>query len=132
MYFKGLIFGTMAMLVLGAGAQIASAAPNKAENNPKIVANYSDGDHGIPGEYYLHTGSDVVMQAGGSNNFVQWFQGWSAEDGGIYEGDHTVWMVSKNGTCPTGWMFIPNASASWGSYLAAGATYCVMTNNFNY
>lgn len=124
----------VSVVVLGgflfAGQRSAWAAPNSAGNNPQIVANYSSGDHGIVGEPFLHQGSDVVMQAGSSGNFQQWFYGTSTESTGTH-GDHSIWMLANNGTCPnSNWILVPNASASWGDYLVAGADYCVKTNDY--
>lgn len=107
----------------------AMAAPFKAENNPQIVANYPTGDHGIVGEPYLHEGADVVMKAGKSGNFQQWFYGTSAEPNHPVEGDHSVWKLSKDGTCKDGWDLVENANQSWGDYLQPG-NYCVKTNDF--
>lgn len=108
----------------------AGAAPTntpKGTNNPQVVAFYQTGAHGIVGENYLHTGVDLVKRNGNSKNFQQWFLGDSAEG---FHGDHSVWKISKDGTCAADWIAVPNASASWGDYLEAGATYCVKTNSF--
>ena len=108
----------------------ALAAPKA--NNPQVVANYSTGDHGIVGEPDTHTGADVVMTAGKSGNFQQWFKGTSTENGGITEGDHSVWMnVGSRTSCPNGWDFVSSPYPAWGSYLQPGANYCVHTNDFN-
>lgn len=115
----------LAAVILG-GANTAKAAASP--NNPQVVAYYLTGSHGIVGEYYLHEGKDVVMRAGNSGNFQQWFYGTSAE--GVH-GDHSVWKISKNGTCSDGAILVPNASASWGDYLVHGADYCVKTNDFH-
>src|SRR3954466_6936829 len=99
------ILGTVA--ILGASAGTAAAAPFNALNNPQIVANYSSGDHGIVGEPYLHQGADVVMRAGNSGNFQQWFYGTSAEPDGTH-GDHSVWQLANNGQCPNStWILVP-------------------------
>jgi hypothetical protein len=114
------------------GAGTALAAPFNSQNNPQIVANYPTGDHGIVAEPYLHQGADVVMKSGNSGNFQQWFYGTSAENGGITEGDHSLWKIAQNGQCPSSdWVLVPNASASWGDYLVPGADYCVNTNDFH-
>ncbi len=107
----------------------AWAAPFNSTNNPNIVANYPSGSHGIVGEDSLHTGADLVVAAGQSGNFQQWFVG--NGDGNVNdEGDHSVWLSVGNSTsCPSGWDLLVNAQNNWGSYLKPG-NYCVHTNNF--
>lgn len=109
----------------------ASAAPFKAaDKNPNVVAFYETGPHGIadePGIY--HEGMDIVMKAGKSGNFQQWFYGFADENGGVIEGDHSVWRVAKDG-CSNGWTRIEDAYPEWGDYLKPGADYCVKTNDF--
>lgn len=114
------------------GAPVALAAPTntpKGNNNPNVVAFYTTGDHGIVGEYSLHTGADLVMAAGKSGNFQQWFTG--NGDGTLtYEGDHSVWKsVGTSTSCPKGWSLVVNAQKDWGSYLQPG-NYCVHSNDF--
>lgn len=122
---------TLSAIVLFAFAGVASAAHFKS-NNPNTVANYPTGDHGIVGEPYLHVGADVVTKSGNSGNFQQWFVGTSTENGGVSEKDHSVWKVSKDGSCSNdGWVLVENASQSWGDYLVSGANYCVKTNTSN-
>lgn len=130
---KKLIAGLTALFVSLFGATAAFAAPfNAAANNPQVVAYYPTGDHGIPGEPFLHNGEDLVMRAGNSGNFQQWFYGYSAEAGGITEGDHSVWMnVGSKTSCPNGWFLVPDAYPEWGSYLEPGANYCTHTNDFH-
>lgn len=124
------LFTALAVSLFGATA--AFAAPFNAGNNPQIVANYSTGDHGIPGEPYLHTGADVVMRAGNSGNFQQWFYGTSAENGGITEGDHSVWKnVGTSTSCSDNETLVADAYPQWGDYLEPGANYCVKTNDFH-
>jgi hypothetical protein len=126
-------YGVLALslaLAVFAGAHSVEAAPAKS-GNPNTVANYETGDHGIPGDYYLHTGADIVTRLGNSGNFDQWFMGWAAETGGNI-GHHSVWKVSKDGTCKSDEVLVPNASSNWGDYLVAGADYCVKTNDFAY
>lgn len=120
-----------ALAFLGLSGQVM-AAPFRAENNPQIVANYDSGLHGIPGESATHEGSDVVMRAGNSGNFQQWFEGTSTENGGITEGDHSVWKESSDCQCKDGeTAVISTPSNFWGDYLQQGATYCVKTNDFH-
>jgi hypothetical protein len=108
----------------------AYAAPFNAANNPKIVANYSSGDHGIPGEPYLHQGADVVMC---NNNGLcqQWFVGTSEEPGDAFHGDHSVWKPESlgSGQPKSNETVVPNANTAWGDYLAPG-DYFVTTNDF--
>ena len=115
------------ILLLGAMGGSAFAAPNT--NNPQVVADYSSGTHGIVGEDATHTGSDVVMQAGNSGNFQQWFNGATTESTVTSEGDHSVWQSVGDATsCNPGWDLVTNANQSWGSYLQPG-NYCVHTND---
>jgi hypothetical protein len=125
------IIGIFSMLVLAAAVFVTPtfAAPFNAENNPQIVANYDSGDHGIVGEPYLHTGADVVMTTGKNGGIQQWFYG-IGEDG-KKEGDHSVWKVSKDGSCDSGWVLVEDPYPEWGDYLVPGADYCVHTNDFH-
>ncbi|MGE5393044.1 MAG: hypothetical protein ACM3NH_04865 [Candidatus Saccharibacteria bacterium] len=125
-----LVSGVLLSLALTAPAL---AAPFNAANNPNIVANYPTGDHGIAGEPVNHNGADVVMRAGNSGNFQQWFVGTAAENGGVTEGDHSVWMLSKDGSCPNdSWYKMTVGPGNfWGDYLVNGGTYCIHTNDFN-
>lgn len=111
---------------------LAYAAPFKAEDkNPNVVAYYENEDHGIPGNDLYHEGEDLVIQAGKSGVFQQWFYG-SGDD---YEGDHghhSVWKPSKDG-CPPNWfemtVTVEGGGNYWGDYLEPGA-YCIHTNDF--
>jgi hypothetical protein len=112
------------------GAQATLAAPFNATNNPNIVANYDSGTHGIISESETHTGMDVVMRAGNSGNFQQWFLGTSSEDG--FHGDHSLWQLAKdNITHSSAWILVQNAFPSWGDYLMPEANYWVHTNDFH-
>lgn len=133
------VFATAAVLA-SSFAGIASAAPfNAASNNPNVVAFYPSGDHGVVGENANHNGTDLVMRAGQSGNFQQWFYGQALEGPNgspITEGDHSLWKVSRGGTCPAGSFALqvstdPNSNNFWGDYLEDGATYCVRTNDFH-
>jgi len=120
------------VLLLSAFTPAAFAAPfNAANNNPQVQAYYPTGDHGIAGESDTHTGQDLVMKAGNSGNFQQWFQGTSTENGGNTEGDHSVWKnVGDSTTCNgNNSTLVTNANPSWGNYLQPGANYCVHTND---
>lgn len=120
-----------------AGALMASVTPawaapyNAALNNPQIVAYYTSGPHGIPSEPGgNHIGTDIVMRSGNSGNFEEWFYGTFPAGNEGPHGDHDVWLVSKDGTCPSNATIVPNAYPGWGDYLVPGATYCVITNDF--
>ncbi len=111
---------------------VSLAAPFNADGNPQIVANYDSGEHGVVGETETHTGADVVMRAGESGNFQQWFYGTSTEDGGITEGDHSIWKLSEDGACNGGATAMTvNSENFWGDYLVEGGTYCIKTNDFH-
>ncbi len=125
-----IFFAMLFSLVLSVSTlSVASAAPFNAENNPNIVANYPTGPHGIVGDSEYHEGADVVMKDGNSPTLQQWFYGTSASNG--LHGDHSVWKVSKDGTCPDNWILFPQAYPSMGDYLEPGADYCVMTNEYH-
>lgn len=135
------ILGTLiSFCMMGFAVTPALAAPNNATNNPNIVANYSNGQHtvieggGITD--FNHVGSDVVMKAGNSQNFQQWFQGTSTtETQDSTHGDHSVWRnVGSNTSCSSGWTLVvnpkqPPTGATWGSYFPNGDNYCVHTND---
>ncbi len=128
---KYIIASLIAVAMAGAGASTALAAPFNATNNPNIVANYDSGIHGIVGDSNVNEGSDVVMRAGNSGNFQQTFQQWFMDG---TAGVHSVWMVSKDGSCPDDWYKIENINTNsdnfWGDYLQTGETYCVHNNEF--
>lgn len=133
MFMKKVIslFAFAAMLVFATPALASPTNINKGNNNPQVVAFYTSGDHGIVGESATHTGSDLIMQAGNSGNFQQWFTGTSTE-GVTEEGDHSLWKNVGNSTsCPSGSDLVVNAYPAWGDYLQPGANYCVRTNDFN-
>ncbi len=135
------IFGTCVLVFLMVFVVTpAFAAPNNAANNPNIVANFPSGQHtvieGNGVTDFNHVGSDVVMKAGNSNNFQQWFQGSSTtESQAGAHGDHSVWRdIGSNTSCPSGWTFVANPKQpptgdTWGSYFPNGDNYCVHTND---
>jgi hypothetical protein len=129
MKIASMILGLIAVFVV---ATPAMAAPFKAaDKNPNVVAYYESGAHGIPDEPGIyHEGKDLVMRAGKSGNFQQWFYGFANEYGGVIEGDHTVWKLQKDDQCADGWTEIEDAYPEWGDYLEPGADYCVKTNDF--
>jgi hypothetical protein len=127
---KKLIYGVSAFALMFAFAESASATAFPNPDNQQIVAYYTTGDHGIPGEPYLHTGQDAVKANGKSGNFQQWFYGWSAEDGGIIEGDHSVWKVEGPIGCAEGWLLMITPNPAWGVYLVPNVNYCVKTNDY--
>ncbi len=106
----------------------ALAAPdngNKAANNPTVVAYYPTGIHAIPTDPVTYvTGTDLVTMRGDSGQIEAWYTG---TDG---HGIHSVWNLSKDGTCPASMVLIVNAYPTWGSYLTPGASYCVQNNTF--
>lgn len=105
-----------------------SAAPNnaqKAEHNPQVVAYYPTGLHAIPTDPVQYVnGTNMVTTRGNSGQIEAWYTG---EDG---HGFHSVWNVSKKGTCPDKWTLIEDASLSWGDYLTPDTDYCVKVNAF--
>lgn len=117
----------VSLLMLFGTTGAALAAPSN--QNPHVVADYQTGTHGIVGENDTHTGSDVVMQTGNNGNFQQWFYGTSPTDG--VHGDHSVWKVSQDGSCPANWDVVQNANPAWGDYLTPNVNYCVHTNDFH-
>ena len=117
-----------AMLVATSG--VAFAAPfNAADKNPNIVAYYPDGPHGIVGFDGNFIGQDLVMKRGNSGNFQQWFYGTNPE--GETLGIHSVWNVSKDGTCQDSWILVKNAFPDWGNYFQQNTDYCVHNNIFH-
>jgi hypothetical protein len=115
----------LAFAVVGA----AQAAPTGAAwSNPNVVAFYTSGPHGIPGEPFYHEGMDLVMRMGNTGNFQQWFYGDSEEPVGVH-GDHSVWKVMKNGECNG--VVMHNPYPAWGDYLTPDVDYCVTTNDYH-
>lgn len=124
------IVALAAVAAIALAGNVALAAPFKAEGNPQIVANYPTGPHGIPGESEYHEGADVVMRAGNSGNFQQWFYGTSASEG--LHGEHSLWKYSESGECNDNEVKVEVGDPSaWGDYLVDGGTYCVKTNDFH-
>lgn len=99
--------------------------------NPNFVVYYPTGEHGIVGESGItHEGEDLVMRAGESGNFLQWFFGTSSEGEGL-EGDFSRWLVREEGhNCPDDFILVPNAYPEWGTYLQPNTDYCVKTTDF--
>lgn len=127
--FFAVILGLSTMFI----ALSAQAAPFKAaDKNPNVVSYYPEGLHGIPDEPGItHEGKDIVMAAGKSGNFQQWFYGTAYElDGTRVVGKHTVWKVKKGLDCPDTWTEIKNAYPDWGYHFEPGKDYCVKTNDF--
>lgn len=110
------------------------AAPWKPADNdthPNIAQEYPHygGTHGIPGESETHTGDDLVMKAGNSGVYQQWFYGESDTEG--THGEHSVWNPAGPNGCPDGWTFIADPhNKNWGGHFEAGVDYCVKTNDF--
>lgn len=122
------------MLIMTAGS--AQAAPfNAVGKNPNIVEYHPEGSHAIiglrgsPGLFHAE-GKDLVMAAGASGNFQQWYEN------GI--GYHSVWLHVGDGTsCPNSFVLIVDARNdandptrdTWGYHLELG-NYCVSTNAY--
>ncbi len=125
---KKLTVGVISTLLLLTASTTALAAPNnanKAENNPNVVAYYEVGLHAIPTNPVTYvTGTNLVTKRGNSGQIQAWYTG---ADG---HGYHSVWNVSKKGSCNNDQVFIEDASLSWGDYLTPGADYCVKVNAF--
>jgi hypothetical protein len=131
------LFALVAAVALFTGtAGMVSAAPFKAhDKNPNVVAHYDPGLHAIIGidgsSTVVHmTGRDIVMKAGNSCNFQQWF-----ENDEI--GYHSVWKHvghDYDGNVPHGWVLVENArnpetGDTWGHHLCEG-DYLVKTNAY--
>ncbi|MGI5827645.1 MAG: hypothetical protein ACOX6V_01330 [Patescibacteria group bacterium] len=131
---KLIILATVLSLLFFLAGTVKAAPFKAADKNSNVVAYYEEGPHGIPGEEEYHEGKDLVMKAGNSGVFQQWFYGWSEEDGGIIEGDHSVWKLAKDEECPDNWFKMtvtgPDGDNYWGDYLKEGETYCIHTNDF--
>jgi hypothetical protein len=125
---RNLTIALFSAFLFVATAATAFAAPTnkpKSENNPQVVAYYESGIHAIasdPVTYY--EGKDLVMLRGSTGQIQQWYTG--ADNHGI----HSVWNISKDGTCTEGWVLIEDAYPTWGDYLTPGADYCVHNNSF--
>ncbi len=115
------------LLTLGLATSVIAAPNNapKAANNPNVVAYYENGLHAIPTDpiTYLE-GTNIVTRRGRSGQIQAWY---TADDG---HGYHSVWNISKKGTCKAGWLLIENAYPNWGDYLKPDADYCVKVNAF--
>jgi hypothetical protein len=129
----GYFLAAALILALGAGGVSASPAnPNKGNNNPNVVSYYENETHTViqsDGSIeYDQPGDDLVMKAGKSKNFQQWYVG---PDG---EKVHTVWKNVGDATeCANGWMLIinpyqPPTGDTWGFHFPDGDNYCVKSN----
>lgn len=97
----------------------------------KVVADYSSGLHGIPGEFENHEGRDIVVQIGKDckNFFKQFFWGTSPSEG--LHGVLSEWRIAdKEGVCPKGEILVRDAFPEWGDYLEPGRDYCVKNTIF--
>ncbi len=131
------ILVTLGALVLGLATLSTTAIANgftlaNRADNPNTVAYYPSGLHGIVGEPGInHEGEDLVMKAGKSGNFLQWFCGTADENGGVQEGEFSLWQEKEEGkSCPDNFIEVDNAYPAWGDYLKPGADYCVKTHDF--
>ncbi|HUW24770.1 MAG TPA: hypothetical protein VMW04_04055 [Patescibacteria group bacterium] len=96
----------------------------KLNKNPKIVACYESGTHGIVGQSETHTGVDYVKQLSCGNLF-QFFCGSSPSEG--LHREISLWKFARDQRCPTGWILLENPYPEWGDYLKPEANYCVKT-----
>lgn len=155
MKFLVSLFSAVAAVLVAAGSTFATPLVlNGHESDPNFVVYYPSGFHGIVGESDIpHEGEDLVMRAGQSGNFQQWFCGISGDESGIenhgqqlngingedgddevnFECEHSVWIqLNPNQPCNgENAVLVPNAYPTWGDYLTPGADYCVTTNDFN-
>ncbi len=114
-----------ALLVAVSPAMAAPNNANKADNNPQVVAYYPVGLHAIPTDPIQYViGTNIVTKRGNSGQIEAWY---TAADG---HGFHSVWNISKGGTCNDNAVLIADAYPSWGDYLVPGADYCVKVNSF--
>ena len=110
---------------LASAALAAPTSSQKADNNTQVVAYYSTGVHAIPTSPVTYvTGTDLVTMRGDTGEIQAWY---TSTDG---HGVHSIWNLSKDGTCPSNWVLIAQAYPVWGDYLAPGADYCVHNNSF--
>ena len=124
---------TLIVLLVGLGVADVFAAPPAPKpprpDHPNVIVFHNGGSHQIPiapeartqeNWYLVLEGSDLIMKAGNSDNFHQWFI-----NGKV--GYHSVWNVTKNGKCPPHGEII---KGGWGDYMDSSAEYCVITNQF--
>lgn len=129
----------MFVLVFLAGLFLVAAKPTKAvvqfdhcckvdcqklNKNPKIVACYESGTHGIVGQSETHTGADFVKKLS-SGNLFQFFCGTSPSEG--LHREISLWKFARDKKCPKGWILLEDPFPEWGDYLKPGADYCVKT-----
>jgi hypothetical protein len=129
-----LAFAVALGMVAVMAAPVAAAPFNAYGKNPNIVEYHPGPDdvHAIIGvdgsdkPIYLE-GKDLVMAAGKSGNFQQWYEN------GI--GYHSVWRhVGDQTHCPGDWVLVedardPEEGDTWGYHLEEG-NYCVKTNAY--
>jgi hypothetical protein len=115
-------------LTLSTAAYASPTNDNKADNNPQVVAFYTDHDNTLPTDpiTYHAIGTDLVMMRGDTGEIQQWYTFADNPNHGL----HSVWNISKDGTCSPGWVLISQAYPLWGDYLTPGADYCVHNNAF--
>jgi hypothetical protein len=121
-------------LFAGSASGVLAAPFNAYGKNPNIVEYHPGPDdvHAIIGidgsdEIVYKEGKDLVMAAGKSGNFQQWY-----ENGMGY---HSVWLhVGDSTHCPDSFVLIEDARSpeegdTWGYHLEEG-NYCVKTNAY--
>jgi len=96
----------------------------KLNRNPKVVACYESGTHGIIGQSETHTGADYVKQLSCGNLF-QFFCGSSPSEG--LHREISLWKLARDERCPNGWILLKDPHPEWGDYLKPEADYCVKT-----
>jgi hypothetical protein len=96
----------------------------RLSRNPKIVACYESGTHGIVGQSETHTGADYVKKLGNFNLF-QFFCGTSPSEG--LHREVSLWKLARDKQCPSGWILLEKPFPAWGDYLKPEADYCVKT-----
>ena len=123
-----LVVAALAMTAQAGNAIATERLLDGRATNPNFVVYYPDGLHGIVGEFEDHEGEDLVMRAGQSGNFQQWFYGVSPSEG--LHGEHSIWQEKHGEGCPNDFILVPDAFPEWGDYLTPNTDYCVKTNDF--
>jgi hypothetical protein len=135
LYMKSALYLVGLLYIFFAGAAVVNASPanpQKAANNPQVVAYYESSSHTViqpdMSIEYDQWGDDLVMKAGKSGTFQQWYVG---PDG---EKVHSVWKnIGSSTECPESWLLIvnpyqPPTGDTWGYHFPNGDNYCVKSN----
>ncbi len=129
----GAFLGFLLVAGVSFAAQSNPSFPSCNAPQGSVIASYSEGTHGVPGDSTTYTGADNVYQVSG-NQVLQCFCGGSNgiqsnwwKVGNLSSGDISYWQSQ-------GWTYIPDGSA-WGlestGYLAYNAHYTCSSNNPN-